>query len=53
MRMLKNYHPIIIVLDRERRTQGIDELTAELLPRLCDQNPCAKSLSPRDMILQG
>jgi hypothetical protein len=30
IRMLKRYYPIVIVLDRERRTQSTDELITEL-----------------------
>lgn len=37
IRMLKNYHPIVILLDRERRMQTCDVLIAELRA-LLDQN---------------
>lgn len=37
MRMLKNYHPIVILLDREGRSAPIDELICEL-GRLLDHS---------------
>lgn len=37
MRQLKNYYPVIIILDREKRTQSCDEVRIELTKHLDDK----------------
>lgn len=37
LRLLKNYHPVVILLDRERRTVSSEELITEL-ERILDEN---------------